>query len=543
MRRTEIVVAAAAVLVFADATIVTLALPSVLVQLHTTVEGVAAVLGVYTASLGLAALPAERLLRRMTPGLLAPAAFAVFAVASLACAAAPDLTLLLVGRAAQGLAGAAVLAVAGDFLDATSRGRQAWVFVIVLSGAVGPVLGGALTQAFTWRAIFVAQAPIPLLAALAVARSAPREVEVARASATPKAGVRATLALGLVSAALTALLFGLVLLLVAGWALHPLTAALAVSLVPVAAFVGSRIGGPGEVRTAIGATLVAAGIGMLAFLPTDQIRWLVVPEVLAGIGMGLSLTPLLEHLVPESSSRRRASNVAVRHLGTTLALLVLAPVLAHDLSSATEQAKLRTVALVLDAEIDPVRKLELGPRVAAAVHSENPLASVRSGEAQARAGIPRDERHGFAELARGLDNVFVGAANDAFRRAFVLAAFFALVAAGLFVRAAPIGAAVALAASLAFVGAQVIVDHIEAPAQVRIADPCRPRPRPKATGIAGSAQSVALTALDKAACFLGSSREELVLALASKREGEQFKRRHGVDPHSIRGLLDTLHRF
>jgi hypothetical protein len=120
---------------------------------------------------------------------------------------------------------------------------------------------------------------------------------------------------------------------------------------------------------------------------------------------------------------------------------------------------------------------------------------------------------------------------------------FALLAAALFVRRAPVAAAAGFAAAIAFVGAQVLVRHFEAPAQVRIADPCQPRPRPKAGGITGTAQSAALTALDKAACFLGSSREELVLALASKREGERFKRRHGVDPHSLVGLLDVLHKL
>ena len=50
MRRGDISIVLVAALVFADATIVTLALPNLLVDLHTTVYGVAAVLGVYTAA-------------------------------------------------------------------------------------------------------------------------------------------------------------------------------------------------------------------------------------------------------------------------------------------------------------------------------------------------------------------------------------------------------------------------------------------------------------------------------------------------------------
>ena len=63
MRRNDIPMLLTAALVFADATIVTLALPNLLVDLNTSVYGVAAVLAVYTAVLGCTALVAPRLLR------------------------------------------------------------------------------------------------------------------------------------------------------------------------------------------------------------------------------------------------------------------------------------------------------------------------------------------------------------------------------------------------------------------------------------------------------------------------------------------------
>ena len=56
-----------------------------------------------------------------------------------------------------------ILAAAGAAV--ASRSGRTWALVGVLSLAVGPVVGGALTQAFSWRAIFVAQAPLPLVAA------------------------------------------------------------------------------------------------------------------------------------------------------------------------------------------------------------------------------------------------------------------------------------------------------------------------------------------------------------------------------------------
>src|SRR5262245_20594449 len=350
MRRTNAPLVVTAGLVFADATIVTLALPNLLVDLDTGVYGVAAVLAVYTAALGLAAIPAARLVSprsRWTPVV----ALCAFSAASVACAAAPNLPVLLGARAVQGVAGGVVLTVAGNSIAA-----RTWISVAVLSGAVGPVVGGALTQAFSWRAIFVAQAPVPLLAA--GLHRAPERVDQPDEPES-RALLRPLVALGLVSGALTALLFGVVLLLVVGWALRPLSAAVAVTLVPLAALAGSRVPGRPDVRAIVGAALVGGGIGALAFLPPVDAVWLMVPGKLAGISVRCALTPLVETLAPETTRRRRSVNLAVRHLGVTAALLVLAPIVAHDLSAAVERAKLRTVAIVLDARIDPVTKLRL----------------------------------------------------------------------------------------------------------------------------------------------------------------------------------------
>ena len=93
--------------------------------------------------------------------------------------------------------------------------------------ALGPVIGGVLTSAFSWRAIFVAQIPVVLLAlpaALALrGRVAPRQANLDTSPDRPH--VLANLALALLSAALTAALFLLVLLLVDGWDRSPALAA------------------------------------------------------------------------------------------------------------------------------------------------------------------------------------------------------------------------------------------------------------------------------------------------------------------------------
>ena len=101
--------------------------------------------------------------------------------------------------------------------------------------AVGPALGGALTEAFDWRAIFLARprspppgrsSASPLVRGELLEAAPEPERGESRAPAAPM------IALGLLSAALTAVIFLVVLLLVAGWSTEPLVAALAVSAVP-----------------------------------------------------------------------------------------------------------------------------------------------------------------------------------------------------------------------------------------------------------------------------------------------------------------------
>ncbi|MCW3065776.1 MAG: major facilitator superfamily 1, partial [Solirubrobacterales bacterium] len=83
----------AAGLGLADASIVTLALPQLLHDLSTTVQGVAAVLAVYTVVLAVALLPAEALARRIGPARAGAGGFALLAVASLVCGVSGSLPL------------------------------------------------------------------------------------------------------------------------------------------------------------------------------------------------------------------------------------------------------------------------------------------------------------------------------------------------------------------------------------------------------------------------------------------------------------------
>jgi len=346
--------------------------------------------------------------------------------------------------------------------------------------------------------------------------------------------------LALISGALTALLFGVVLLLVVGWAIHPLAAALAVSIVPIAALAGALVRGHATTRVAVGSGLIGGGIAALAFVPSDNVAWLVLPECIAGFGMGLALTPLIEEMLPERTYDARALSLAVRHLGITLALVALAPVIHHDLDQATERAKLQSVGVVLAAPIGPREKISLAPKLVAAVQTSRPLAGVRAAAPGARATVEPSEHGRFDAMFHRIEETFVAAARDAFANAFLIAAALAFAAAALLIVEVRAAAIAALVAGACVAGAQALVNHYAAPKTYALGSPCESRELPHSGGVGGLTQDVVLTAVDAAACRLGSTREELVLALADTSEAKRFERKHGVDPRTVGAFLRLL---
>lgn len=542
----RLALALAAGLALADASVVTLALPELLADFSTTVEGVAAVIGVYTVVLAAALIPAERLMRSFGPRRVGVAGFALFALASLACGLAGSLTTLLIFRGAQAVGGAAGLVAAFALL--TGKGhdglsaRSLWLGVAVLSAAIGPALGGALTQLFSWQAIFLAQVPLAGLAAVAAGGAVePRPGQVAEAE---RRSWTAGIALALVSAALTAVLFLLVLLLVAGWGVEPLRAAVAVTVLPLAALAGSRFGGPARIRAASGCLLVGGGTIALAFLPDANLGWTILPQVVAGLGMGLALPALGGELLPERDAADAAWLLTMRHVGIAVALVVLAPITANRLDAATERARERGVALVLDAQLPPTDKLSLAPDLLSGVEAEQPRAGLMEAlAAQADRYDPgTKERAVLERLGARADDTLVAAVGESFLFAFLITGALAIGGGLLLLPGArrPGWAAAAIAVGGAAIAFTAIARTQVAPAEVAIEDPCKRRALPDTQGITGFLQDKALEQIDKSACKIGATREEYVLALADPAAAKAFTERYGVDPRSTQGILDAL---
>ena len=126
--------------------------------------------------------------------------------------------------------GAALLLAGGA---AGARARRRWTAAGTFGLALGPALGGVLTQAFDWRAIFVAQAPV---AALALVGARARAAELGAGGGLEPRRSRRTLpanaCLGLLFGALVGALFLAVLLVISVWDYSPIAGAGIVSALP-----------------------------------------------------------------------------------------------------------------------------------------------------------------------------------------------------------------------------------------------------------------------------------------------------------------------
>ncbi|KAA1395511.1 MFS transporter [Aeromicrobium ginsengisoli] len=420
-------------LVLADSAVVTLALPDILVHLDASVGQVAWVLIAYNLVLGLAAVPAAMGFSRAQPRVFSAAGIAVFAGSSAVCAVADSIDVLIAARCFQAVGGALALIGCLELLVAAygeRRGVASWVTAGVVGTAFGPVVGGLLTQAISWQAIFVVQVPFAVLAvpaALAV-RAVPVGVPDRHRPA-----VRANITLALMSAALTAALFLLVLLLVQGWGRSPATAAVTVSVVPLAAIAARPLARllrpPPEVEVAVGCFLVAGGLVGLAIPPSASLAWTIAPQALVGLGLGLTVDQLTTRAMEMRLPRAHHAGwtIGARHLGVVIGLAILTPVFTADLRDAQVPAQQAITSLVLDAPLPPQDKIA----VAEALGSELSAQAQQVPDlhrAFAKLDLDPAERPAAAQLERDLNAQVERAATRAFRDSFLIGAGLALLA-------------------------------------------------------------------------------------------------------------------
>jgi EmrB/QacA subfamily drug resistance transporter len=209
---TLIAVSVATFMLLLDITVVNVALPSIREDLGASFADLQWVVDAYALTLAALVLTAGSLADRLGRRRVFAAGLTIFSGASLLCALAPDPTFLNLARAVQGVGGAIMFAVslalvAQEFTAGRERGMAMGIYgsTIGVAVAIGPLVGGALTDSLGWESIFYLNVPIGL-AAIAITYLKLRESRDPNATRVDWAGV----------VTFSAALFALVLALVRG---------------------------------------------------------------------------------------------------------------------------------------------------------------------------------------------------------------------------------------------------------------------------------------------------------------------------------------
>lgn len=166
-----IVVLAGSYVVILDTTIVNVALASIGRELNVPLSALQGVISLYTVALAVVTPLAGAVADRVGVKRLFIGSLLGFGVGSLLCALAPNLPLLLTARVLQGLGGGALTPLGAALIlrafPDNERGRALGIFggALGVAPALGPVLGGAITQFGAWRWIFLANLPVVAVAA------------------------------------------------------------------------------------------------------------------------------------------------------------------------------------------------------------------------------------------------------------------------------------------------------------------------------------------------------------------------------------------
>src|SRR3984885_5396952 len=166
-------------MVLLEATVVNVALPSIGRDLHAGVAGLQWTLDGYVLTLAALVLAAGSLSDIYGRRRVFILGTAVFVAASALCAAAPTIQLLVAARFIQGVGGALLtpgsLAIIGAVFHPDDRTRAigAWAGLGAVAGAIGPTVGGYLTDALSWRAVFLINIPLGVFVVVAAVLHVP----------------------------------------------------------------------------------------------------------------------------------------------------------------------------------------------------------------------------------------------------------------------------------------------------------------------------------------------------------------------------------
>ena len=171
---------------FLDATVVNIALPTVGRDFDADLDGLQWTVNAYTLTLAGFLLLGGALGDRYGRRRVFVIGVAWFALASLACAVAPGIAALIAARALQGLGGALLMPGSLALIEASFRPSDrgpaigAWSGLVGVAGALGPLVGGWLIAAVSWRLIFLINLPIAAAVIVIARRHVPESLDPER---------------------------------------------------------------------------------------------------------------------------------------------------------------------------------------------------------------------------------------------------------------------------------------------------------------------------------------------------------------------------
>ena len=169
---TLLVVCVATFMLLLDITIVNVALPSIQKSLHASFQDLQWVVDAYALTLAALLLTAGSLADLLGRKRVFLVGIGVFAAASLLCGLATSPLMLNLSRGLQGVGGAIMFACSLALLAQEFQGRERgtaygiWGAAISAAAAVGPLVGGGLTEGLGWEYIFFINVPVGALAIL-----------------------------------------------------------------------------------------------------------------------------------------------------------------------------------------------------------------------------------------------------------------------------------------------------------------------------------------------------------------------------------------
>lgn len=153
-----------------DVTIVVVAIPGIQTGLKASFGQVQWVVDAYALTLAALLLTAGVLADRYGRRLLFSIGLTIFTLGSLLCGVAQDPIMLVVSRSAQGVGGAIMFATSLALLGQSFQGKDRgvafgiWGAITGVAVSLGPILGGVITTGISWRAIFLVNVPIGVVA-------------------------------------------------------------------------------------------------------------------------------------------------------------------------------------------------------------------------------------------------------------------------------------------------------------------------------------------------------------------------------------------